>query len=164
MNNSEPPLSNREEKLTLYLDGALSAEDTAAFEKEYPDALQERARCEQFRKLIVSNPPILKNGDFFNHQILREIETPPARASQEKTVLFPLWRLASAAAACLLIATGVYFAFVRAEKVGGRDYFAQVLNVKAGDDELSAQIIDADGVAVVWIDGLDSLSTEYVLE
>lgn len=163
MHNSEPTLTPTEEKLTAYLDGKLSPADAAAFEKAHPDVATERSRHAQLCSLLQTDAPDLKNGEFFNHQILREIQ--PPQPAQEKVTLFPLWRLAFAAAACLATAAGIYFTFVgKQSNVDGSDYFAQVVNVKAGDPDITAQLVDADGIAVVWIDGLASLPNDYVLE
>ena len=160
MNNSEPTLTPDEEKLTAFLDGKLSPADAAAFEREHPEA---RQLHEQLRSLLSKDAPHLKNGEFFNHQILREIQ--PPKPAREKAALFPLWRLAFAAVASLVAAAGIYFAFVgKQSNADGSDYFAQVVNVKAGDPDITAQLIDADGIAVVWIDGLASLPNDYVLE
>ncbi|MEK0450194.1 MAG: hypothetical protein RL088_2462 [Verrucomicrobiota bacterium] len=161
MNNSEPDLTPEEEKLTAYLDGALPAAEAAAFERENPGVAAERVRHERLRDAMAAKVPALKNGDFFNHQILREIAPPqPVRTERR---FFPLWRLAFAAAVCVLAAAGVYFGMVERETPRS-DYFAQVLSVKAGDEDISAQLVSADGLAVVWIDGLDSLPSDYVLE
>ena len=43
-------------------------------------------------------------------------------------------------------------------------YRAQIVSVTAGDDSLDATVIDADGVKVVWITGLEQLPSDYVLE
>lgn len=163
MNNSEPTLTQMEEKLTAYLDGTLSLADASAFEKEHPDVVVERRQHERLRTVLKKVAPALSHGDFFNHQILREIR-PEHVAAPAKRTFFPLWRLAFAAAACLLVASGIYFGAVGPQKNGSGEYFAQVLSVKAGDADISAHIIDAGGMAVVWIDGLDSLPNNYVLE
>ena len=163
MNNSEPALTELEEKLTAYLDGTLSPADAAAFEKENPDVVLERRQHERLRTVLSKEAPALSHGEFFNHQILREIRPEPVTAPAKRT-FFPLWRLAFAAAACLLVASGIYFGAVGPQKNGSGEYFAQVLSVKAGDENISAHIIDAGGMAVVWIDGLDSLPNNYVLE
>lgn len=163
MNNSEHTLTKFEETLTAYLDGTLSPADADAFEKANPDVLVERRQHERLRTVLKKEAPALSHGDFFNHQILREIRPEPV-AAPEKRTFFPLWRLAFAAAACLLVASGIYFGVVGPQKNGSGEYFAQVLSVKAGDENISAQIIDAGGMAVVWIDGLDSLPNNYVLE
>ena len=166
MNNSDPTLTAAEEKLTAFLDGKLTPAEAAAFEREHPEAAAEKRSHTKLRAMLAKDAPVLRNGDFFNHQILREIgaaseERQPARA---KAAVFPLWRLVFAGAACLIAAAGIYFGSVAGGAKSRGDYFAQVLSVKAGDPEISAQVIDADGIAVVWIDGLASLSSEYVLE
>ncbi len=163
MNNSEPTLTQLEEKLTAYLDGTLSLADAAAFEKEHPDVVVERRQHERLRTVLRKDAPALSHGEFFNHQILREIRPEPEAAPAKRT-FFPLWRLAFAAAACLLVASGIYFGAVGPQKNRSGEYFAQVLSVKAGDEDISAHIIDAGGMAVVWIEGLDSLPNSYVLE
>lgn len=165
MNNSEPTLTAAEQKLTAFLDGKLTPAEAAAFEREHPESAAEKRSHTQLRAMLAKDVPVLRNGDFFNHQILREIgadaeHRQPARA---KAAVFPLWRLVFAGAACLVAAVGIYLGSVPSAKKRG-DYFAQVISVKAGDSEISAEVIDADGIAVVWIDGLASLSSEYVLE
>ena len=165
MNNSEPPASP-EEKWTAYLDGKLSTQDAAAFEREHPEAIAER---ELHTRLISavrlhSPAPKLRNADFFNERILREISPRKAEAPKPERALWPLWRLAFASACCLLIAGAIYVMFVRGHEGKPGDYLAQVVSVQAGDALLDATVLDADGLAVVWIDGLDQLPNDYVLE
>lgn len=163
MNNSEPTLTKMEENLTAYLDGKLSPADAAAFEATHPEVAAERRQHERLRAALAKEAPALSHGDFFNHQILREISPAPMPSTVKRTP-FSLWRLAFAAAACLLAAAGIFFTFVGPQKSRSGDYYAQVLSVKAGDPDITAQLVEADGVAVVWIDGLDALPTNYVLE
>ena len=165
MNNSEPP-SLTEEKWTAYLDGKLSAQDTAAFEHEHPEANAERAMHAKLTgALRLHSPaPELRNADFFNERILREITPRTAAVPRRERRLWPLWSLAFASVCCLLAAGAIYSKFVRGNE-GGRDrYLAQVVSVKAGDELLDATVLDADGLQVVWIDGLDQLPNDYVLE
>lgn len=165
MTSSEPPISP-EEKWTAYLDGKLSTQDAVAFEREHPEASAEReihARLMSAVRLH-SPAPKLRNADFFNERILREISPPPAAVSKPERKLWPLWRLAFASACCLFVAGAIYAMFVRGNE-GRKDiYIAQVVSVQAGDDLLDATVLDADGLAVVWIDGLDQLPNDYVLE
>jgi anti-sigma factor RsiW len=163
--NSEPP-SSPEEKWTAYLDGILSAQDAAAFEREHPEAVAER---ELHARLISavrlhSPAPKLRNADFFNERILREISPRPATVPRAERPLWPLWRLAAAGACCLLAVGAIYAVLVRSNEAKADRYVAQVVSVKAGDDQLDATVLDADGLAVVWIDGLDPLPNDYVLE
>ena len=164
--SSEPPFSP-EEKWTAYLDGKLSAQDAAAFEREHPEAVAER---EMHARLISavrfhSSAPKLRNADFFNERILREISPRPAEAPKPARSLWPLWRLALAGACCLTVTAAIYALFVRGHEGGvGHDYLAQVVSVEPGDNLLGATVLDADGLAVIWIDGLDSLPDDYVLQ
>ncbi len=162
MNNSEPALTEAEETLTAFLDGKLSPAAAAAFAKEHPELAALRSEHAKLRTLLAMEAPTLKHGEFFNHQILRDIQ-PPAPV-REKAPLFPLWRLAFAAVVCAIAAVGIYLGVVGNQTTSSGDYFAQVTSVKAGDSDITAQLIEADGMAVVWIDGLDSLPNDYVLE
>ena len=165
MTNSEPP-SSPEEKWTAYLDGKLSTQDAAAFEHEHPEAIAERELHTRIISAVRlhSPAPKLRNADFFNERILREISPRPATAPKPERALWPLWRLAFASACCLLIAGAIYAMFVRGHEGNQDGYRAQIVSVKAGDDLLDATVLDADGLAVVWIDGLDQLPNDYVLQ
>ena len=165
MNNSDP-LSSPEEKWTAYLDGKLSALESADFEREHSEAAAER---EMHTRLIStvrrhSPAPKMRNADFFNERILREIAPAPAPAAPQKRRLWPLWSLATASALCLLATIGIYSKFVRGNEGVQDRYLAQVISVTAGDDSLDATVLDADGLQVVWIDGLDQLPSNYVLQ
>ncbi len=165
MTSSEPPLSP-EEKWTAYLDGMLSPEDAAAFEREQPDAVAERELHTRLMGAVRlhSPAPKLRNADFFNERILREISPTPAAAPKPARALWPLWRLAFASATCLVIAGAIYALFVSGHDAKPNRYVAEVVSVEAGDDLLAATVLDADGLAVVWIDGLDQLPDDYVLQ
>lgn len=165
MTNSEPP-SSSEEKWTAYLDGKLSTEVAAAFEREHPDAVAEREMHRRISSAVRSHSPapMLRNADFFNERILGAISLRAVPAPQKKRGLMPLWRLAFASACCLLIAGAIYAMFVRGNEGGLDGYRVQIVSVKAGDPLLDATVLDADGLAVVWIDGLDQLPSDYVLE
>lgn len=169
MNNSEPPFSP-EEKWTAYLDGKLSAPDAATFEREHPEAAAERAMHARIIAAVRrhSPAPALRNADFFNESILREIAPPPAvtaPAPAKARGLFSLWRLAFAGASCLIAAVAIWAAFVRG---GGGEkqnpYVAVVTELTAGDRLLDASVLDAEGLKLIWIDGLEPLPDDYALE
>ncbi len=166
MNNSEP-LSSLEEKWTAYLDGKLPATEAAAFERENPEARAEREMHAQLMTAVRQHSPApkLRNADFFNESILREISVRPAAvAPEKKRAVWPMWRLAFAAACCLLAVVGVWATFVRGTTDAPDRYVAQIVSVTAGDDSIDASVVDADGVKVLWINGLDTLPSNYVLE
>jgi len=165
MNNSEPP-SSPEEMWTAYIDRKLSAQDAAAFERENPEAAAEREMHAQLATAlrVHSVAPKLRNAEFFNEGILREISPRQPEAPEPRRALWPLWRLAFASACCLLIAGAIYAFFVRGNEGGTDRYRAQVVSVEAGDSLLNATVLDAEGLAVVWIDGLDQLPNDYALQ
>ena len=165
MTNSEPP-SSPEEKWTAYFDGKLSPEEAAAFEREHPEANAERKMHTRISSAVrlYSPAPMLRNADFLNQRILREISPQPAAAPVKQRRPWLLWRLAFASAFCLLAAGAIYVKFVRGNEGRTDRYLAQVISAKAGDESLNATVLDADGLQVVWIDGLDQLPNDYVLE
>lgn len=169
MNNSDIP-SSPEEKWTAYLDGKLSTQDAAAFECEHPEAVGERALHARIVGAVRrhSPAPVLRNADFLNEAILREITPQPApkqAAPAKSRGLFSLWRLAFAGASCLIVAVAIWAAFVRGGGGGKQDpYFAQVTELSAGDRLLDASVLDAEGLKMIWIDGLEPLSDDYALE
>ncbi len=177
MNSSEPlqPLNQYEQRLTAYLDGSLSPEDAVVFERENPDVAAMKAEHAVLTTALRrhSTTPNLGNGEFFNHQILRQIQ-PPA-PEREKQPLFSLWRLVFASACCLLAALGIYSLMPPpaepARNLAGTEsgsrapkYMATVTKVEAGDHLLRAKLVEAEGLAVVWVDGMDKLAKDYVLQ
>jgi hypothetical protein len=165
MNSSEIP-SSVDERWTAYMDGKLAGADAAAFEREHPEAVVERERHSNIVRAIRTHSPApeLRNADFFNECILREISPPPAEPPGREVQLWSLWRLATAGALCLIAVGAIYAMFVRGHDQREEHYVAQVLSVRAGDSELDATVLDADGLTVVWIDGLDHLPNDYALQ
>ena len=167
MNNSNPP-DPIEDKWTAYLDGRLDARGEAAFEREHPEAAAEKLATARIGQALRrhSRPPVLRNGEFFNQKILDEVapQRQPSRSVRERAPLWPLWRAALAGTCCLGAVAAIYLSAIRNSAPPADHYVAHVESVKAGDDELDAAVLDADGLAVVWIDGLDRLSDDYVLQ
>src|SRR4026209_1930799 len=67
-----------EERFTAWVDGQLSGDELAEFEKElaqHPDAASERAAAQKLTKLLRehSTAPALTNAEFFNLQIQQHI-------------------------------------------------------------------------------------------
>lgn len=167
-----------EEQFSAWVDGRLSGEELAAFERELaarPDAQADRAAAEKLRVLLRSHPtaPRLSNPDFFNLQLLQRIEAEqkkaPERAARERTPWFwSLPRLAVAGAACLLIALVLFRALipVGSPRDSGAPYFAQVIESWPADESISAKTVydPEDNVTVLWLDGLDRVPAEYAIQ
>jgi anti-sigma-K factor RskA len=167
MNSSERP-DPTGEQWAAYVDGTMGAGETAAFEREHPYAAGEKASALKIQRALRRNfpPPILRNPDFFNQQILREIASESRRSDRNagRNGLWSLWRMALAGACCLVVTAVIYMVFVNGRQPQHDRYVAQVFSVKAGDDGLDATLLDADGLAVLWVDGLDQLPNDYALQ
>src|SRR5271168_3051064 len=104
-----------EEKFTAWVDGSLTGAELAAFEREledHPEALAEKEAALEIGNLLrthLSVPP-LKNADFFNHQILRQIAQSSAPAPRPARASFwSLSRMAYSGACLLFLSTLLYF-------------------------------------------------------
>jgi anti-sigma factor RsiW len=168
MNNSDQPLTQYEETLLAYVDGRLSAAEAAAFEREHPEAVQERDATRQLASALRrgSVAPTLRNPDFFNRQIAREIGTAGVRSAApegKRAPLFNLWQLVFAGATCVLATVGIYQGFVAPTKPVMKPYMAEVLSMKTGDEKLTSRVISEEGLTFVMIDGLEPMSEEFIL-
>jgi anti-sigma factor RsiW len=165
-----------EEQFTAWVDGTLTGDELAAFERELaarPDALADRAAAEKLRALLRSHPtaPQLANPDFFNLQLLQRLEAGRPREDRRRERAPWFWslpRLVMAGAACLLVA---FVLFRTTIPVGspnpeGAPYFAQVIESWPADDSISATTVytPEDNVTVLWIDGLDRVPAEYAIQ
>jgi anti-sigma factor RsiW len=161
--NSEIP-SSPEEKWTAYLDGKLSAQDAAAFERENPAAAAEHALHARIASAVRlhSPSPKLRNADFFNGRILAEISVRPATTvAPAKRRLWPLWRIA--AACCLIAGLVIYGTSAFRPEPPAPVPAHDVASAKTDDRELSVTVLDANGKKVLLINDLEQLSSEYVL-
>lgn len=162
-----------EEQFSAWVDGQLSEEELAAFEKQlaaHPEAVADKEGAQRLGELLRAHPtaPKLSNPDFFNHQLLERIaaETPRvAEASRASFWMLP--RLAWAGAFCLLTAFALWKTLIPASAPEAADskYFAQVVETWPSDPSISATTVYSpeDNVTVVWLDGLEYLPASYAL-
>jgi hypothetical protein len=166
-----------EEKWTAWLDGKLSATELAEFEASLPDKAAAEAEKRDAHKLGAFLKEQLQgramgNEEFFHHQ-LRERIAGDARAvsvpetGDAKPALWPIGRLVWVGATSLAIFCVCTF-FVMREK-GPSDqsqYLTQILNARV-DPAVSpnatiSMFESGEGkVTVLWVDGLQSLPSEY---
>jgi len=167
-----------EERYTAWIDGNLTGDELAQFEKElaaHPEAEAERSGAQRLSHLLRSHgeAPPLVNGDFFNYSLMARIEAESAaatRAKQQRSTPWTLPRLAWAGAFCLLVA-GVLFQALIPEKtpaldVAGEPYFAEIVDVWPADPSITAEPVytPRDNVTVLWLEGLDYLPASYTLQ
>jgi hypothetical protein len=166
-----------EEKWTAWLDGELSGAELAEFEASLPDKAAAEAEKRDALKLGLFLKEQLQgramgNEEFFHHQ-LRERIAGEARAATvpekgaAQPALWPIGRLVWVGATSLAIFCVCTF-FVLREK-GPTDqsqYLTQILNARvdpAVSPNATISMFDSgEGkVTVLWVDGLQSLPSEY---
>jgi len=164
-----------EEQYTAWIDGRLTGRELADFEAQLEvgfangltkaQAEADRAAARNVGALLRDHfaeapAPALKNTEFFNHQILRQIEAEAPQSAPP--VPFPwlfrwmIWGgLSSLGIAALLFATLVLPTLHHPGPPP--EYYAQILNASTEDAAISAVAIHSkqENVTVLWIDGLD---------
>jgi anti-sigma factor RsiW len=166
-----------EEKFTAWVDGRLTGSELAAFEREleeHPEALAEKEAALELGGLLRAHlaAPPLRNADFFNQQILQQIESsvrPAAPAPAPRRSFWTLPRMAFSGAFLLLLASLLYFAAVpntRREVRRDQQYVTNVLNAQSDDPNITATSFhsDQDNVNVVWLDGLSYMPPDHKLK
>lgn len=155
-----------EERYTAWIDGALPEEEKAAFEREHPDLAGEREQAAALRKLLRAqlSAPKLPNPDFFNSQLLRQIEYEQAGLAKRKgrRAWFGLPRLAWAGIGSALAAVGLMVALVVQEpnKHERNDYVAEVLKTQTSQPGVKATVDAKKDVTIIKLDGLETLPAD----
>jgi anti-sigma factor RsiW len=164
-----------EEKWTAWLDGELTGAELAEFESALPDKAAAEVEKQDAKKLGAFLKEQLQgramgNEEFFHHQ-LRERIASDARAAvaPEKTrpSLWPLRRLVWAGATSLAIFL-VCAVFVMRENspTDQSQYLTHILNARVDpvvnpNATISMFEANEDRVTVLWVEGLQSLPSEY---
>lgn len=167
-----------EESLNAWLEGRLNEKELADFEAslppisaadlEQPEALKLGAFL---RKEIGSRA--MANEEFFQHQLRGQIEREthaanPARPEPEaRETWWSIGRLVWTGATSLAIfAVCTFFVLRHEPPVGPSGYTTQIINwridpVVSPDATISMFELKEDKVTVLWVDGLQSLPSEY---
>ena len=166
-----------EEKWTAWIDGELSGAELAEFEASLPDkaaAEVEKRDAQKLGTFLKEHLPCaaMGNEDFFNHQ-LRELiaRDEPASSGHETAetgrAWWPIGRLVWVGATALAIFSVCTF-FVMREKAptDQSQYLTQILNARVDpavspDATISMFETKEDKVTVLWVEGLQSLPSEY---
>ncbi len=165
-----------EERYTAWIDGKLSASETADIEHELeavPDAAADKLDAQRLGTFLRqhADAPPLGNADFFSHQLMARVaaETPLPREKERRNWWrWSLPQLAMTGAACLLVAGGLFKIMIPAGSADGSatPYFAEIVDARTGDPGVSATPVynAKDNVTVLWLDGLDYLPASYKLD
>ena len=163
-----------EERYTAWVDGLLSADEKTLFEREYPDLVGERDEIGKLRMLLNERgrAPELQNADFFNSQLLTQIESeaqkraPAAAVSRNPRRWLGLPRLVWAglgsalAAACLLFLS--FLPHQRSAK--DQDYVAEVLKAQSNAPGVKATVDAKKDVTIIKLDGLEKVPPDKELK
>ncbi|MDQ6622583.1 MAG: hypothetical protein M3Y86_03750 [Verrucomicrobiota bacterium] len=164
-----------EENWTAWLDGQLSGKELVEFEASLPDKAAAELEKQDARKLGVFlkeqlGAHAMSNADFFHHQLRETIardEAPAARPAPARETWWSIGRLVWAGAASLAIFCVCTFFVMREQPSAGESsYLTQVKNARldpmvSPNGTISVFEAKDDKVTVIWIDGLQSLPSEY---
>ena len=166
-----------EEKWTAWLDGELTGKELEEFEASLPDraaAEQEKLQAQKLSVLLKAQvaAPAMTNVDFFHHQLRTQIERDSRPAGQSvapetRASWWTIGRLAWTGAASVALAAVLAFFMMRDDNIGGQSSYTQnVLNARLGPEVNSYATISMfetkeDKVTVLWVEGLQSLPSEY---
>ncbi|MEO5721162.1 MAG: hypothetical protein ABIR71_06805 [Chthoniobacterales bacterium] len=168
-----------EEKWTAWVDGQLTGEELEEFKAALPDlatAELEREDSLKLGNLLREKIGVraMTNEEFFHHQLRTAIEqdareTAPLARPETKVreTWWSIGRLAWTGAASLAVFAVLSFFVLRDSNVGGQStYLTQIINARvdpAVSPNATISIFETkeDRVTVVWVDGLQSLPSEY---
>ena len=166
-----------EEKWTAWIDGELAGDELAEFEASLPDRAAAEAEKRDTLKLGTFLKehlpcPAMGNEEFFNHQLQEQIAEENggrrvADTADEPRVWWPIGRLAWVGTTAIAI-FGLFAFFVMREKpqTDQSQYLSQILNARV-DPVVSPNATitmfesKKDRVTVLWVDGLQSLPSEF---
>jgi len=165
-----------EEKWTAWIDGELTGAELAEFEASLPDKAAAETEKRDARKLGTFLKEHLAcramgNEEFFHHQLRERIADDAGRRPLESAgsgrVWWPIGRLVWVGATALAIFSVCTF-FVMREKptTEPSQYLSEILTARVDpavspNATISMFKSNEDRVTVLWVEGLQSLPSEY---
>jgi anti-sigma factor RsiW len=165
-----------EEKWTAWIDGELTGAELAEFEASLPDkaaAEAEKREAHNLGAFLKEHLPCraMGNEEFFHHQLRERMAADGGDRRRESTaggrVWWPIGRLVWVGATALAIFSVCTF-FVMREKAptDQSQYLSQILNARVDpvvspNATISMFESKDDKVTVLWVEGLQSLPSEY---
>jgi hypothetical protein len=145
-----------EQLYTAWVDGALTTEEAAAFEKQHPELLKERDDMLRLKKLLQRNlvPLELAHSDFFTSKLMEQIV--PAERSLPSWFRVP--RLAWGGIGSFAVALLLFLLFSPFHKFSAPpEYVAEVLKTTTTDPKISATVDSEKGITLIKLDGVDNV-------
>jgi hypothetical protein len=151
-----------EEKFTAWLDGNLHGEDLRSFENDFM-----RNEKEEFHKL----KHLLREGlkgcemehpDFFNSQVMAQIQREEANGSRRVKAWFGLPRFAWGGVFALVLGFALFFAVIPRNQMRDprSDYVAEVLKAKTADPNIKATVDNQKDITIIKLENLDKAPPE----
>ena len=165
-----------EEKWTAWIDGDLTGHELAEFEASLPDLAAAEAEKREAQKLGTFLKEHLScramgNEEFFSHQLRERIASdsavPTTQGAGGGRGWWPIGRLAWVGATALAIFTICTFFVMRDKPATDQSqYLSQILNARvdpvvAPNATITMFESKEDRVTVLWVEGLQSLPSEY---
>ena len=165
-----------EEKWTAWIDGELSGRELIEFEASLPDkaaAETEKREAQNLGTFLKEHLPCraMGNEEFFHLQLRERIASesavPTSPSAGGGRVWWPIGRLAWVGATALAIFTGIALLVVRDKPASDQSqYLSQILTARV-DPVVSPNATitmfesKEDKVTVLWVEGLQSLPSEF---
>ncbi len=168
-----------EEKFTAWIDGELTGSELLEFEASLADKAAAEAEKRDAQKLGAflrthAQSHAMGNEEFFNHQLREQIErdeeaeTPASAAGEEvRAGWWTIRRLLWGGIASLAVFVVCTFFVIRQETTTSPSpYLTQILNTRldpAAGPNATVSIFQTkeEKVTVLWVEGLQSLPSEY---
>jgi hypothetical protein len=145
-----------EELYTAWVDGALTEQEAAAFEKQHPELLKERDDMSKLKKLLQGNlvPAEFAHSEFFTSKLMEQIV--PAERSLPSWFRIP--RLAWGGIGSFAVALLFFLLFSPLHKFSEPpEYVAEVLKTTTTDPKISATVDSEKGITLIKLDGVDNV-------
>ncbi len=165
-----------EEKWTAWIDGELAGAELAEFEASLPDkaaAEAEKRDAEKLGTFLKEHLPCraMGNEEFFNHQLRERMNADAGEGRRESSgsgrAWWPIGRLAWVGATALAIFSVFTFFVVREKPATEQSqYLSEILTARV-DPAVNPNATIAmfkskeDKVTVLWVEGLQTLPSEY---
>ena len=152
-----------EQKFTAWLDGALSAEESLAFEKEHPSVLKDGSDLLKLKSFMKENlvPAELSHPEFFNAQIIARIEHETRRRRLGRS-WFSLPRLVWGGIASLATGVALFAVLIPHGDLSNprSGYVAEVLKAKTADPKVKATVDSQKDMTIIKLEGLQNLPAD----
>ena len=144
-----------EQLYTAWVDGVLTEEEAATFEKQHPELLKERDDMSKLKRLLQSNlvPAELAHSEFFTSQLMEQIV--PVERSLPSWLRVP--RLAWGGIGSFAVALLLSLLFIPNFSVPHTEYVAEVLKTTTTDPKISATVDSEKGITLIKLDGVDKV-------